>query len=556
MTIAPLGASAASLPEASLEPPMINNLSLIDASEEQDAYFSELLGYNIDRLGREPDLLRAEQEQLGRQIQETSVTNYRSFITASQCLVGLQQQLGEMASSLDRLDADLPKLQAAADTFRRDGAAITARREANRQLYVAHPALLDLLEVPALMDTCIRSANFDQALDLRAYANKLAVVHGELHVVRRLVEDVAATSRSMLEQLLARLAGSIQLPECLRIIGYLRRLALFKESELRLQFLQRREAWVASMAADLDDRSAYEFLKRLTDLYRLHVFDVTMQYRAIFAESPSATQSTTTGTHDGGILYSWAERRIAAYLDAVRFHLPRVTDGGGLASVLDHVMYCGASLGRVGLDFRPLVVPLFENAALRLFAGGLVSSNEAIVSMLENHKWVAMPSAAGRAAQLRQQQIAKEAAESGGGGSGEGTPGTAGEEGLNVAGKVKELGAPPPSLLEHPPLAVYTNGLLAALNELRHCAPLSIREPAAVALQRSLIGAAEALAHVPAVRTLTEAERPVFRSACTTLTTVLCPYVSACYDRVYPGGTGLLDLQAVAAELRSTTELG
>ena len=61
MTIAPLGASAASLPEGSLEPPMINNLSLIDASEEQDAYFSELLGYNIDRLGREPDLLRAEQ---------------------------------------------------------------------------------------------------------------------------------------------------------------------------------------------------------------------------------------------------------------------------------------------------------------------------------------------------------------------------------------------------------------------------------------------------------------------------------------------------------------
>lgn len=540
--MAPLGASRESLADGTLETSMADDLALIDASEEQDFYFSELLGYNVDRLGREPDLLRAEQEQLARQIQETSVTNYRSFITTAQCLVGLQQQLGEMASSLDRLDADLPKLQAVADAFRRDGAAITARREANRQLYVAHPALLDLLEVPALMDTCIRSANFDQALDLRAYGNKLAVVHGELPVVRRLVEDVAAASRSMLEQLLARLAGSIQLPECLRIIGYLRRLALFSESELRLQFLQRREAWIASMAADLDDRSAYEFLKRLTDLYRLHVFDVTMQYRAIFADSGTAQPSSNT-VDDGGILYSWAQRRVSAYLDAVRVHLPRVMDGGGLASVLDHVMYCGASLGRVGLDFRPLVVPLFEAAALRLFAAGLGSSNEAIVSMLENHKWVSMPSAAGRAAQLRQQQLSSDS---------EG--GKDKEEG--GYGKGKELGAPPPSLLEHPPLAVYTNGLLAALNELRHCAPLSVRESAASALQRSLVGAAEALAHVPAVRTLTEAERPVFRSACTTLTTVLCPYVSACFDRVYPGGTGLLDLQAVAAELRGSTEDG
>lgn len=52
-------------------------------------------------------------------------------------------------------------------------------------------------------------------------------MHGELAVVQRLVAEVDGVSADMLEQLLQRLQGAIQLPECLRVIGYLRRLAAF-----------------------------------------------------------------------------------------------------------------------------------------------------------------------------------------------------------------------------------------------------------------------------------------------------------------------------------------
>ena len=48
-------------------------------------------------------------------------------------------------------------------------------------------------------------------------------------VVRQLVLQVEEASAAMLSALLTRLRGNIQLPDCLRVVGYLRRLPAFPE---------------------------------------------------------------------------------------------------------------------------------------------------------------------------------------------------------------------------------------------------------------------------------------------------------------------------------------
>lgn len=106
-----------------------------ELQQEESSYFSELLSYSLERLSKEPELLRADQEQLHRQLQDTAVGHYRSFIDTTRCLADLQQQLAAATGHLDDLARDLPKLQAACDRFRHSAAAIATKRNDNRQLY-------------------------------------------------------------------------------------------------------------------------------------------------------------------------------------------------------------------------------------------------------------------------------------------------------------------------------------------------------------------------------------------------------------------------------------
>ena len=38
------------------------------------------------------------------------------------------------------------------------------------------------------------------------------------------------------------------------------------------------------------------------------------------------------------VLYSWVQYRLTHYMEALKRHLPNITEGGNLASVLEHCM--------------------------------------------------------------------------------------------------------------------------------------------------------------------------------------------------------------------------
>ncbi|KAL3655720.1 conserved oligomeric Golgi complex component [Castilleja foliolosa] len=474
------------------------------ASAGQQAYVSELLSFTLDRLHKEPELLRVDAERIQRQMQEVAVGNYRAFIAAADALLEIREEVSSIDSHLESLIAEIPKLTSGCTEFVESATDILEKRKMNQTLLTNHSTLLDLLEIPQLMDTCVRNGNYDEALDLEAFVVKLTSMHPKIPLIQALAAEVRLTTHSLLSHLLLKLRSNIQLPECLRVIGYLRRIGVYSEYEMRLQFLRCREAWLSGILDDLDQRNPYEYLKGVVNCHRMHLFDVVNQYRAIFADDTSGSEEN----YDGGLLFDWAMHQITMHMKTLKVMLPKITEGGSLSNILDQCMYCAMGLGWVGLDFRGLLPPLFEEAVLNLFSKNMSTAVENFQLVLDSHRWVPLP--------------------------------PVGFPANSLSDESQDDVSPPSSLMEHPPLAVFINGVSAAMNELRPCAPLSLKHVLAQELVRGLQAVSDSLLRYNTTRMLKSNETTLFLKLCQVFIEGVFPYCATCFVRCYPGGAALI----------------
>jgi len=66
----------------------------------------------------------------------------------------------------------------------------------------------------------------------------------------------------MVGQVVGSLRGDLPLPRCLQLVGLLRSMDAFTESELRIKFLQARDSWLQSLLNAIpkeDRKNIYNF---------------------------------------------------------------------------------------------------------------------------------------------------------------------------------------------------------------------------------------------------------------------------------------------------------
>ncbi|ORY92263.1 Dor1-like family-domain-containing protein [Syncephalastrum racemosum] len=429
---------------ASLDDDLLLNLLNDSSSQDYDTlkhsawtrdYLARLTTLPLDSLLAEPDQLRAEQTQMQHDAQQLAFQDYPAFLHSHTCRKQVDTTLDDLDAHLHQFVAAVPGLQQACQTFSETAASIVDDRRKALHVLEHQNVLVDLLEIPQLMETCVWNGYYSEAMDLASHA-RLLVVRYPVPIVQSIQKQVQQSADLMLVQLLAHLRRPIKLAAAMNVIGHLRRMDAFEtETELRVIFLRCRHDFLMQRLDRIKvTENAFEYLKRYVDIMREQMFEIATHYTSVFSQHEQQTIM---------ILSDYMVQLIGHMRTTLEHHLTTIDDTSALASLLTQLQYCGMSLGRIGLDFRHMFVTVFEDTVRPLILRWIDSATEELVANIA--KATLTPSAWMSASKLSQHQSYSH---------------------TTTTATTKRF-QPPMLLVDYPPLAVFTNAILSTLNALR-----------------------------------------------------------------------------------------
>ena len=258
----------------------------------------------------------------------------------------------------------------------------------------------------------------------------------------------------------------------------------------------------------------YEHLSKTLELTRVHLFDIVTQYRALFSDDDPLSYAGSNPTTHRVMFSTWLDSKISQFLATLKDDLGQGAKRQSLDSILSQAMYFGQSLGRVGADFRPLLVPILSEAAL-----------EVSMEQLEN---------AEQKFKVGIDLMALKAFKSENNGKNED----------------QDPFQPPLVLLEFPPLAELCNAILSSLNEIRLCAPTSIGPKIIARIEEILIRASQILNEREKRfgKSSIETEKSTFQQLILIYHQTFLTYIDRCVKRVFPSSP-TLDFEKIQKEL-------
>lgn len=474
----------------------------------------DVTNFSVGSMRDLPELFRVDRERIYSNIKDVTWSSYRSFITSAACIAYIEDEFRCVLANVNGVEETLriEIIEGANHTIRLHQFLSNVTR--NKFVLKRNSDLADLLEIPSMMSTCISNDNFDDALDLEAFLDKMSNLRPCLGTVKELLWNITGSTMLMLMKLLEKLRCNCQLSDSLRIVGHLRRLSIFTEIDLRSNYLNCRESWLGNVHLEFEHQfggsqieqrhmDAYEEGKKLTDKVRISLFEVIMQYRTIFG-----MDEFTCEIDDSGLLNSWAMRYVLKYLYSLQKLLPHIAGGANYASLYDHCMYCGVGLGRVGLDIRYSLTPIFLKSAELRFRRAMMNAVENLESSLRHQRWITLRSYSTISTLTHGSEAGHH-------------PKT-------------DLNSPPLDLMDHPPLAVFSNCIIQGINDLRHINPLALQDVVLEHLLEALETASLVIFQCHESSFIREHEVDLYLNLCNAARDNAFPYLLDCVRNLYP----------------------
>ena len=341
-------------------------------SEDSNLYLDRLVSLPLTALGKEPTLISAEASAVESELTNLCYREYGTFLSVHQCSAAVKSAFDDFQGSLDLLLGSVPALEDQCRQFTHKAQHLTARR--NRSLLVQdhQDKLSDILELPHLMETCVRNGYYQEAMELAAHAKDLHQRYPDVRLITDVTKEVGNVTQLVLAQLLDLLQEPVKLATAIKTVSFLRRLELLDETSLGLAFLggRLRNFRNQLLQIEKDRTDPVRYLRKYIDHFREHVYDILAQYTVVF--------------DDYDILVSFAGQCATDLAELVSRYIPRISsDPTSMSSILVQLGYCSLSFARIGLDFGPLIIAPFSEAVHTVYSHAVLQANSKLKDALD-----------------------------------------------------------------------------------------------------------------------------------------------------------------------------
>ncbi|CAK1556352.1 unnamed protein product [Leptosia nina] len=498
------------------------NLIFPDSASENADYFADISDYirktgsnSWEQISKEPERLNDEMKHLTEQTQELAFTNYKTFVETAEISRTIMKHLGKSKDSIANFLEITPDFVKECEKFSQVASDIIQDKKQYSNIRNESDKLLELLELPSLMREALNSEDYESALDIFTFVRNLSKRYSNIPIVQNTTSEIMTLWYETLYHLFNQLHYDLPLPQCLQILGYLRRANIvFKSTEedhnymgsknassdgLHLHFLKARNAWFEKALEDAKTtESPDRLLRRIVELHRIHLFNVLTQHKSIFLSDSQESKVRDDEISGTSALSSWLKQKVEELARTLDQNIYK-EDESSFESLLNQCMYLCLSFGRVGADLRCVLTPLFRNNVLAQFNNGLEKADNQFEHYMKSYKVSSIK---------------------------------------NIPRPINESmpSGPPEILLDYYPLAEYCNGLLNVLNSIRVTAPLNIVKNVYNSFIKSLEKAVQIMVafYHREQQAFTDIERQNYVSFCVCFTDDLVPYMSKCLSLSFP----------------------
>eukprot|EP01041_Mallomonas_annulata_P000330 gene330-591_t len=200
--------------------------------------FGGVASMGLLSLQHEPQRLLLESQKINSQFEALVMENYRIFVENLTCSSQLRSEDNNLNGITIEFEEELRGLVQQCTAFRDRVGHFVNSHKRNRKTLQHHMQLVELLEVPQLVDACARNGFHDEALELANFVNGLERRHllafevrsgaGSVRcgssVVQGIVNEVQSTLLTLRQHLLQLLAEYSTLPKQIQLLASIRKL--------------------------------------------------------------------------------------------------------------------------------------------------------------------------------------------------------------------------------------------------------------------------------------------------------------------------------------------